>query len=193
MRWEAGKIKGTDIDRGRLKNLATSDDAKLRDRAKKLLAAAPSAARQQVFESYRPALSLKGDAAHGKMIFEKTCVSCHRLGGVGNEIGPNLAAMQARGPEAVLLNVIDPNREVNPQYVDYIVQTKKGRTSSGLLASETASAITLKCAGNETETISRTDIKRMKSSGLSIMPEGLENGLDHQAVADLIAYVLSAK
>ena len=101
--------------------------------------------------------------------------------------------MQARGAEAVLLNVIDPNSEVNPQYVDYVVQTKSGRTSSGLLASETASGITLKRAGGETETIARTDIKRMRSSGLSIMPEGLEQGLDQQSMADLVAYVLSAK
>ena len=45
----------------------------------------------------------------------------------------------------------------------------------------------------ETETVSRADVKRMRSSGLSIMPEGLEQGLDHQAVADLIAYVMAAK
>ena len=46
--------------------------------------------------------------------------------------------MKSRGAEAILLNVIDPNREVNPQFVDYVVQTKSGRTTSGMLASETA-------------------------------------------------------
>jgi putative membrane-bound dehydrogenase-like protein len=189
---DAGKIKASDVDHARLKTLAAGDNARLRERAKKLLTAAPSAARQQVFESFQSSLSLKGDAARGKLTFEKTCASCHRLGDVGSEIGPNLAAMQARGAEAVLLNVIDPNREVNPQYVDYVVQTKSGRTTTGLLASETAGGITLKRAGGETETIARTDIKRMRSSGLSIMPEGLEQGLDQQAMADLVAYVLSA-
>jgi putative heme-binding domain-containing protein len=90
------------------------------------------------------------------------------------------------------MNVIDPNREVNPLFVDYTVQTKKGRTTSGILVSETAGGITLKRAGGETETVSRADVKRMKSSGLSIMPEGLEAGIDHQAMADVIAYILSA-
>jgi putative heme-binding domain-containing protein len=190
---EAGKIKPADIDRARLQGLATTGEGALRERAKKLLEAAPSAARQQVYDSYVPALSLQGNAANGKVIFEKTCAGCHRINDVGQEIGPNLAAMKSRGAEAILLNVIDPNREVNPQFLDYLVQTKSGRTSSGLLASETASGITLKRAGGETETIARSDIKRMRSSGLSIMPEGLETGIDQQAMADLIAYVLSAK
>jgi putative heme-binding domain-containing protein len=190
---ETGKIKPADVARARLATLA-GDDPAMRDRMKKLLdAGQPSATRQQIFETYRRSLALKGDAAKGKLTFEKTCAACHRLGSVGNEIGPSLAAMQNRGAEAVLLNLIDPNREVNPQFVEYVVQTKSGRTTSGLLASETGGAITLKRAGGETETVPRTEIRRMKSTGLSIMPEGLEGGLDQQAVADLIAYVLSAK
>ena len=73
------------------------------------------------------------------------------------------------------------------------MRTKSGRTTSGMLASETAGGITLKRAGGETETVSRADVQRMRSSGLSIMPEGLEQGLDHQAMADLIAYFMSAE
>jgi putative heme-binding domain-containing protein len=192
---EAGKIKAADVDRARLATLASGgDDPALRERVKKLLdSTRPSASRQQVYDVYRPVLSLNGDPLKGQRTFEKTCAGCHRLGGIGNEIGPNLAAMQARGAEAVLLNLIDPSREVNPQFVEYVVQTKSGRTTSGLLASETAGAVTLKRAGGESETVPRTEIKRMKSTGLSIMPEGLEKGLDEQAMADLIAYVLSTK
>jgi putative membrane-bound dehydrogenase-like protein len=190
---EAGTIRAADVDRARLKTLESGDDAALRDRAAKLLASGAAAGRQEVFESYRPALSLAGDAARGRAVFERTCAACHRADDVGREIGPNLAAMKSRGAEAVLLNVIDPNREVNPQFVEYVVQTKAGRTTSGMLASETAGGITLKRAGGETETVSRTDVKRMRSSGLSLMPEGLEQGIDRQGMADLIAYVMSAK
>jgi putative heme-binding domain-containing protein len=190
---ESGKIRAADVDKSRLQALSTSDNAELKARAKKLLAAAPTGARQQVFDSFHESLSMKGDEARGKVLFEKTCVACHRLNGTGQEIGPNLAAMKARGAEAILVNVIDPNREVNPQFVEYIVQTKSGRTTSGLLAAETASGVTLKRAGGETETIARADIKRMRSSGLSLMPENLEQGMDKQAFADLIAYILASK
>lgn len=189
---EAGTIRPADVDRARLAALEAGDDPTLAARAKKLLAASPAADRQTMFEAYRPALAMAGDPARGKVQFETTCAACHRVGDVGNEIGPNLAAMRSRGAEAILLNVIDPNREVNPQYVEYVVQTTDGRTTSGLLASETAGAITLKRAGGETETVRRADIKRMRSSGLSIMPVGLEQGIDRQGMADLIAYLMAA-
>ena len=51
--------------------------------------------------------------------------------------GPNLATIQNRGPEAIVLNILDPNREVNPQYVNYLVVTKNGQTASGMIAGET--------------------------------------------------------
>jgi putative heme-binding domain-containing protein len=126
-------------------------------------------------------------------LFEKTCATCHRLEGVGSEVGPNLAAMQARGPESILVNVLDPNREVNPQYVDYVVETGDGRTLAGLLASETAVSVTLKQPGGVFKTVLRADIERITSSGLSLMPEGLEKSLDEQALADVIAYIMSVK
>src|SRR6185503_7467864 len=100
--------------------------------------------RPDVVNDYKPSLALPGDSTRGKAIFAKTCAACHRLDGAGTDIGPNLAAMQARGAEAILVNVLDPNREVNPQYVDYVVTTRDGRTLTGLLAAENASALTLR-------------------------------------------------
>jgi putative heme-binding domain-containing protein len=101
--------------------------------------------------------------------------------------------MSNRGAEAVLINVLDPNREVTPQYVDYVVETTDGRTLTGVLAGETANSITLRRAENVTDTVLRTNIKRMRSGRVSIMPEGLEQQLDPQGMADLIAYVMSVK
>jgi putative heme-binding domain-containing protein len=136
---------------------------------------------------------MKADAARGKVVFQKVCAACHRLEGVGHELAPNLAAMQSRGPEAVLLNVLDPNREVNPQYVNYLVVTKDGRSYTGIIAAETATSVTLKRGESESDTILRVNIEAMRSTGLSIMPEGLEQQIDRQAMADLIAYVMAAK
>ena len=111
----------------------------------------------------------------------------------GTEIGPNLAAMQSRGAEAVLVNVLDPNREVNGLFVEYVVETKDGRSLSGLLSGETAASVTLLKPGGLTETVARADIEKLRSTGLSLMPEGLEKQLDPQAMADLVAYVMGAK
>ena len=146
-----------------------------------------------MIDAYRGALALKGDAAKGKAFFQKTCVACHKLEKVGNDIGPNLVAFQARGAEAFLINILDPNLEVNPQYVDYVVVTRDGRTLTGLLAAETSTSITLKRAQGETDIVLRADIEKMRSTGLSLMPEGLEQQLDQQGMADLIAYLMAAK
>src|SRR5262249_1033236 len=107
--------------------------------------------------------------------------------------GPSLAALQNRGAEAILLNVLDPNREVNPQYVNYVVMTKDGRTFTGMIAAETATSVTLKRGDNLSDTILRIDIDRIGSTGLSLMPEGLEQQIDRQGMADLIAYLMSLK
>ena len=43
------------------------------------------------------------------------------------------------------------------------------------------------------DTIARTEITKLRSSGLSLMPEGLESGMSEQDLADLIDYVRAAK
>jgi putative heme-binding domain-containing protein len=165
----------------------------VRQKAEKLAATFKTGSRPEVLQAYRPALALKGDPAKGKAVFQKTCAACHRLDNFGTEIGPNLVAMQNRGAEAILSNVIDPNLEVNPQFVEYLVDTKDGRTLTGLLDSETANSVTLKRSEGATDTVLRADITKMRSTGLSIMPEGLEQQLDVQAMADLIAYLMTVK
>ena len=125
-------------------------------------------------------------------MFQKICAACHRLDNFGHEIGPSLASFRTRGPEAILVNVLDPNREVNPQYVNYLLVTADGRSVTGMIASETANSVTLRRAENATDTVERVDIEELRSSGLSIMPEGLEKQIDPAAMADLLAYLMSA-
>ena len=190
---DAGRIPLSDVEPSRLKRLETAEDAQLRALAHGLLQKKSLGRRDDVVAAYRPALGLKGDPARGRTIFRNTCAGCHRLENFGTEVGPNLAAMASRGAEAVLVNVLDPNREVTPQFVDYIVETRDNRTLTGMLAAETATSITLRRAENATDTVLRSDIKRMRSGQLSIMPEGLEQQIDVQGMADLIAYVTGAK
>lgn len=190
---EGGTIGSGDIDPAKLKSLAEHRDAAIRARVGNLLATSTLARRADVVETYRPVLDAKGDAERGKQVFTKTCAACHKLQGVGHEIGPNLAAMKARGSEAILLNVLDPNREVNPQYLTYAVATTDGRQLTGLLAAETATSITLKRADNASDTILRIDIDQLKSTGLSLMPEGMEKQIDQASMADLLEYLRTAE
>ena len=65
----------------------------------------------------------------GRKVFETSCVACHRAGDIGTQdIGPNLANIRAWNPEQVLINILDPNREVVPNFLAYTVETKSGKT-----------------------------------------------------------------
>jgi putative heme-binding domain-containing protein len=90
----------------------------------------------------------------------------------------------------VLLNVLDPNKEISPNYVNYTVVLKNGETASGLIAEETPTSISLKRANNVQDTILRQNIESIASSGISLMPEGMESAISQQQMADLIAFLL---
>ncbi|MDP6502233.1 MAG: c-type cytochrome, partial [Planctomycetota bacterium] len=63
---------------------------------------------------------------------------------------------------------------------------------SGILVSETATSIALMGPEAKQETVLRADIVQLQTTGQSLMPEGLQQGLTPQQMADLIAWVLSA-
>ncbi len=190
---EAGNISSGDVDPVRLRLLADSQDDAVKIRTVRLLSSLQTSKRGEIVEAYREALTAKGNADAGKQTFAKICAACHRVGGVGHEIGPSLAAMKARGSEAILVNVLDPNREVNPQYLSYAVRLLDGRTLSGMISAETATGVTLRRAENLTDTVLRIDIDQLKSTGLSLMPEGLERQIDKQQMADLLEYLKSVE
>jgi len=189
---EQGRIAAGDLDPTRLRLLTAHRDPDIRKRAAELLAANDTRGRADVLAAYQPALDRPGDAARGKELFKKVCAACHQLDGVGHATGPNLAAMRNRGPDAILTNVLAPNREVNPQYVSYVVITNDGRSLTGMIAAETATSVTLRRADNATETVLRVDIDELRSTGVSLMPEGLEKQIDVAAMADLLAYLQQA-
>ncbi|MGB7324052.1 MAG: PVC-type heme-binding CxxCH protein [Rubripirellula sp.] len=148
------------------------------------------AQRQAVVAKYDGVLELPADLERGRDHFKKHCSGCHRIDGIGFEIGPNLATIKSRGSKTVLTSVLDPNREVNPQYINHVIVTVDGRVMTGTIADEGATSVTLRRAENVTESVLRIEIDQMKSTGLSIMPEGFENSIDRQAMADLIGYLM---
>jgi putative heme-binding domain-containing protein len=190
---EQGTVGRGDVDPARLQLLQAHADAKLRARAAKLFAAAQLARRADVVAAYQRALQLRGDPARGQAVFKKECSACHQLEGVGTPVGADLSAIRDQGSAAILLNILDPNREVKPQFLSYVVVTKAGRLVTGMITAETATSLTLRRADGTTETVLRIDIEELRSTGLSFMPEGLERQIDVPAMADLLAYLHSVK
>jgi putative heme-binding domain-containing protein len=161
----------------------------LAERIAKLIGDGSSSNRKEVIAKYASVMTMTGDAARGAKVYETACMVCHRHLDRGNDVGPNLGTIKAWPVEQILTNVLDPNREVSPNFALYIVETNDGRTLAGLIASETAGNLTLKRADGGTDTVLRSEIKSLTSPGISLMPEGLEAAITPQQMADLIVYL----
>jgi putative heme-binding domain-containing protein len=149
--------------------------------------------REKIVESYAAALTLEGDTTRGHVHFTKHCRVCHQPDGSGQALGPSVDSLKLKGASVLLTSILDPNREVNPQYLNHVLVLHDGRVSSGMIADEGANSVTLRRADGMIETVLRIDIEAMRGTGLSIMPEGFEQSLDPQAMADLLAYLLDAR
>jgi putative heme-binding domain-containing protein len=189
---ESGLIPANQIPFAQRRLLGLNADPKVKALAEKFLSASAPGPRKEVVERYQAALSMKGDAARGQKVFETVCVSCHRAGDMGRqEVGPNLANIRTWNPEQVLINILDPNREVVPNFLAYTVETKDGKAIYGLIAEEGTASLTLKRPDGVSETVLRRDISKITGSGLSLMPDGLEAAIPPQGMADLIAFLLA--
>jgi putative heme-binding domain-containing protein len=185
------ELPAAEIDTARRQRLLTHKDESVRGAAMKVFNGAASPDRQKVLHDYEPVLTKKGDRESGKAVFAKSCAPCHQLEGVGHVVGPDLAALASRTPQYLLQEILDPNRNVDSRYVEYQARTASGRTINGLLAGETATTVILRGQEGKEETILRGDLEELRSSGRSLMPEGLEKDIAPQAMSDLVAYLTS--
>ncbi len=177
------------VSAARRTQLLANPDAAIKARAEKAFGQAPSASRREAVEKYQEALRLTGEPTRGVKVFESICAACHRFGGRGMDIGPNLETIRGWDREKLLLNILDPNREVAANYIAYVIELRDGSSVSGMITEENAGSIKLKRIGAPEETILRQNIAKVASSAQSLMPEGLEAAIPLQDMADLLAYL----
>ena len=101
-----------------------------------------------------------------------------------------LGAIKDRGPDFILLNVLDPNRGVLPKFITYVVTTD-GLTVTGMITAEDGDEITVrKPDGTEPDDPCVVNIEELRSTGMSFMPEGWRRAINQQEMADLIAFLM---
>ncbi len=188
---EKGAVARSQIDSVRQATLKNHRDPKVRDRAAKLFAAATSDARQKAIDRYKSAAEKPGDVAKGREVFKRECASCHVAGTIGVTVGPSIASIGTKTAQELLTSVLDPNREVDPRYLNYAVTLNDDRTLSGIISAESPTAITLRRADGQGETVLRSQIAELRSTKLSLMPEGLEEKISAAEMADLLAFLLA--
>ncbi len=185
-------IRVTDLDADAIVALRRANDPELRADVKRWLGE-PPADRQTVVDRFLPALSQTGTGSRGAEIFQQRCSVCHQLRGVGQVLGPDLASVASNGPEKLLVAILDPNREVAPNFMAWRAVLKDGDEVTGILVREEGPTLVLRQAGGQEVVIRRDSLASLENSGRSLMPEGLEEGLDPSQLADLLAHLAGGK
>src|SRR5207245_2326923 len=109
--------------------------------------------------------------------------------GEGAKIGPDLTGMAVHPKSHLIIEILDPSRSVEGNYRQYVVSTKAGRVLSGLLASETRTAVELLDAEGKRHTVLREDIDDLQTSNKSLMPEGFEKQLSKDDLVNLLEFL----
>jgi putative heme-binding domain-containing protein len=187
---EQGVISFTALPLAHRSLLLRSSNQEWKSRALALAARQKTSPRAEVIQRLADALPLlEAHAERGAAVFGRECSACHRLEQHGTDLGPRLETVQHRSVGELLIAILDPSREVSAEYVEYAVVLKDGTIATGVIAAESPAAITLKKAGAVEQLIPRRDIEEIFAAGKSVMPEGLEQKLTPQELADLIAYL----
>ncbi len=201
----AEAILGTD-DTALLQKLTTNDNTTIRDEAKRALrftdgftpaANRPPFDQTDAWLKLLDALPGKPDTETGRRLFFNTkvaiCATCHRHSGRGNVVGPDLTLVAQQGDRlAILRSILEPHREVAPQFYPSLVKLKDGTEFTGILLRSSSSEVFRDLTGKErsfpeADVISRTEIK------MSLMPPGLVMSLTDAELRDLLAFLTAGK
>lgn len=185
---EHRQILAAEIDAAHRTQLTEFPDEKLRELAARHFASAPAGQRAIVVAEYQAAIP-PGDGARGEAHYRKHCANCHHFNGIGEHVGPDLATIEDRSREALLREILDPNRAVDQRYAEYLALTVDGLAKKGILVVESGNAITLRSLQGEETTLLRQELQSLTTVGKSMMPEGFENELSKQDMADLLQFL----
>jgi putative membrane-bound dehydrogenase-like protein len=188
----SGEIRAAELGPEALHRLRNHPDAATAARAGRVLAGLVGAERgdkDALLAELVPLVDGPGDAARGRELFAQNCGNCHTARGAEARggVGPDLTGMGARGARELLPFLIDPNRAVEPAFLEYVVETTGGELVDGVIARETGEALLLRNSSGERE-VRRAEIASLRSTGRSPMPTGFES-LGAEALRDLIAFL----
>ncbi len=188
---EIGAIDPSSLDFYRQIYLMMLPDETLRKRTRSIFKdESKNEERRQAITKYKEALTLKGDAENGSLVFEKNCSACHQVGGrYGTAYGPDLGTIRNRRPESILNDVLDPSLSIADGFDLWEITLVGGETRQGVISTETPTTIALNIYGSEPEVINRQQIESMRALGVTIMPAGLESSITIQEMADLLAFL----
>ncbi len=138
-----------------------------------------------------------GDVRRGHALFKSqksACATCHAIGYLGGKLGPDLTRIgQVRTEMDLLESIIYPSASFVRSYEPFTVAVKDGEDVTGIVRKDAPDEVVL-ANGPETEArIARSDVVEMRPGKVSLMPDGLEQALTRQELADLLAFLKASK
>lgn len=176
------------VDAYRRRMLTQHADAGVKARSERLFGTV-TGDRAKVYAEYRDVVDLASNSTRGREVFRRVCAGCHRLEREGYQVGPDLFSIRNQPKAAILLHILVPDQEITEGFTAQTVLTRDGRTLSGLVASETATSLTLRMQQGKEESLSKDEIEELAPSTTSLMPQGLEKDLSRQDLADLLGFL----
>jgi putative membrane-bound dehydrogenase-like protein len=190
---EAKSLSAMQLGPMQVSQLVRHPDAAISQRSAAVLAklnAGSSPAKDDIVSKLRPEVEKPGDAAKGKELFVAVCQTCHKVGNVGNEFGPNLQGIGSHPPAEMLVHIVDPNRMVDDEHRTWNFKMKDGTQYSALIGSENPTFVKLKLPAGQSAELKVADIVSRERSPNSLMPEGFES-LGAEGLRNIIAYLRS--
>jgi putative membrane-bound dehydrogenase-like protein len=144
------------------------------------------------------ALKGPGNSDHGRTLFSDlkglACIKCHAVGKQGGAVGPELSSIASKYPrDELIAAVLNPSAKISSGYEPTALALADGRVLTGIVRNETADALEIQDADAKTTRVAKAQIEDRKRSEVSLMPNGLAEGLSPQDFADLIAYLETLK
>jgi putative heme-binding domain-containing protein len=133
------------------------------------------------------------DPQAGRRVFFSTataaCSQCHRHGGRGNVVGPDLSLIHQQGSyQDILQSILAPNRNVAPQYYSTLLELTDGSTFTGILLRSSSNEVYRNAVGDEV-TFQKADIEERRELRSSMMPAGLAHQMTDVELRDLMAFL----
>lgn len=189
---ESGKLSTKVFDASQIQALSAIRGNDIAARLAKVLSSSANTNRQRVVEEYLTQFATMpvGKSEHrGKSIFAKHCATCHRLDNVGTLVGPDISDSREQSYEKLLISILDPNRSIDSNFFRYMVRTDEGMVFEGLLKDANVQTISLQGQNGALTIVRRSEIEELKSSGTSLMPEGIESQISPGEMAELLWYI----
>jgi putative membrane-bound dehydrogenase-like protein len=187
---ESGALPVTDLSSIQLNFLRTFRDPAMRRRVVALFGPV-TGQRTKVVEQHRAAQGLKGNGPHGRELYLARCASCHEPVAGVPAWAPGLAAARLKGKSSLLTDLLEPNRDSARVYATTVADTQSRENLIGLVRDQNATSVIFQEFNGRTQVLPRSNLRFLQAQSWSLMPEGLEQGLSLQDMADLLEYLVA--